>query len=198
MTEGAAYVGTWLTRSRNLPIWSGTNRGENILDGGAFFYGTYETSDRKFMSVGALEPQFYEQFKNILNLKFDQFESDTVKCKEAVNQAFKSKTQREWCDLFEQTDACVYPVLDWETADQHPQNIERKSFVPKHLTDGCVVARPAPKLSRTPAVSSVENEQSTDYLQQVEEIFKDHGLNPNDIEKFSENGAIILPTRSKL
>lgn len=196
MTEGAAYVGAWLARSRDLPIWSG-GRGENMLDGGAFYYGAYETSDGKYMSVGALEPQFYEEFKNILGLDFEQFDSDTEKCRNAIERAFKTKTQREWSDLFELTDACVYPVLDWETADQHPHNIARESFVPKHLTDGSVVARPAPKLSRTPAVSSVEKVQTKDYLQQVQEIFKDHGLS-NDIDALQKVGALILPTQSKL
>lgn len=196
MTEGAAYVGTWLARSRDLPIW-GSGRGENILDGGAFYYGTYETSDGKFMSVGALEQQFYEEFKRILGLEYDQFDSDVEKCRNAVQRAFKTKTQQEWRDLFEQTDACVYPVLDWETADQHPHNIARETFVPKHLTDGCVVARPAPKLSRTPAISTFEKDETNDYVQQVREILKDHGVS-SDIEALHADGALILPTRSKL
>ena len=42
----------------NLPLW-GRPRGENMLDGGAHFYDTYETSDGEYMSVGAIEPQFY-------------------------------------------------------------------------------------------------------------------------------------------
>lgn len=57
MTEGAAYVASWLTRSQKSPVW-GQKRGENLLDTGAFFYDTYETSDKQFMSVGALEPEF--------------------------------------------------------------------------------------------------------------------------------------------
>ena len=44
----------------NLPIW-GKPRGENLLDGGAHFYDTYETSDGEYMSVGAIEPQFYAE-----------------------------------------------------------------------------------------------------------------------------------------
>jgi alpha-methylacyl-CoA racemase len=60
MVEGSAYVASWMFRSRELPIWS-QPRGGNALDGGAFYYDTYETKDGKFMAVGALEPQFYEQ-----------------------------------------------------------------------------------------------------------------------------------------
>ena len=36
------------------------NRGENIVDGGAPYYGTYETADGKYVAVGAIEPQFQE------------------------------------------------------------------------------------------------------------------------------------------
>lgn len=60
MVNGAAYLGSWLYRSQNLPIW-GKERGENILDSGAHFYEVYKTKDGKFLSVGALEPQFYEE-----------------------------------------------------------------------------------------------------------------------------------------
>lgn len=197
MTEGAAYVGSWLTRSRiNLPIW-GAGRGENILDGGAFYYGTYETSDGKYMSVGALEPQFYNEFMRILELEFDQFDPNIDKCREKVQQIFRTKTQHEWSKLFEAVDACVFPVLDWENADQHPHNRARNSFVPKNVTDGDVVPTPAPLLSRTPAVSGVHCE-CQEYTKQIEEIFKDAGLTTDDIKKYQKDGALILPNNSKL
>lgn len=197
MTEGAAYVASWLFRSRDLPIWRG-ERGENLLDGGAFFYRTYETSDGKYMSVGALEPQFYNEFINTLRVDFNQFDLDNEKCAEEIQRIFKTKTQSEWAEIFEGIDACVFPVLDWETADQHPHNSGRKVFVPKNLTDGSVVPAPAPLLTRTPAKSSVVSNESTDYLEQVKAILSDHGLNEKDIVSLHKNGALILPTQSKL
>ncbi len=57
----AAYVGSWLFKSRDLPVWSGAGRGTNWFDGGSHFYETYETKDGRFVAVGALEPQFYAQ-----------------------------------------------------------------------------------------------------------------------------------------
>lgn len=197
MTEGAAYVGSWLFQSRDMPIWRG-KRGENLLDGGAFFYRTYETSDGKYMSVGALEPQFYNEFINVLGVDFNQFDLDNENCAKEIQRIFKTKTQHEWTEIFEGIDACVFPVLDWETADQHRHNSARKAFVPKNLTDGSVVPAPAPLLSRTPATSSVTKNESMDYLQQVTAIFSDHGLNANDIEPMHKSGALILPTQSKL
>lgn len=192
MTEGAAYVGCVLTRSRRSPRWKG-DRGENILDGGAFYYRTYETSDGKFMSVGALEPKFYEIFIKTLGLNIDQFDTDTDKCAKEIQRVFKTKTQREWSEVFEKIDACVFPVLDWQTVDQHPHSIARKAFVPKHSTDGLIVAAPTPLLSRTPPNSSVLNNQSHDYVQQVNDIFREHGLDPDDIDTLQRDGAIIMP-----
>lgn len=198
MSEGAAYVGSWLTQSRNLPIWQG-GRGENVLDGGAFFYGAYETSDGKYMSVGALEPQFYNLFMETLGLDLDQFDPENEKCKEEVQRKFKTKTQSEWSELFEKVDACVFPVVDWENAHQYPHNVARKAFVPKELTDNVIVPAPAPILSRTPAVSSVQrNDSNKDYLKQVEEVFGEIGLKSRDIQQLYEDGVLMLPTNSKL
>ncbi len=62
MVEGSAYLSTWLWTSRSIPgVWGGSTRGSNLLDGGYAPYETYETKDKKFMSVGALEPAFYAQ-----------------------------------------------------------------------------------------------------------------------------------------
>lgn len=150
------------------------------------------------MSVGALEPQFYSELMRVLELDIDQTDSNTEECRKKVQHVFKTKTQDEWSNLFENVDACVFPVLDWENADQHPHNIARNSFVPKTIADGIVVPKPAPVLSRTPAISGVENDDSLDYFKQVEEIFKDAGLKMADIKRYHKDGALILPTNSKL
>ena len=58
--EGAAYVGSFMWKARSIGLWN-RPRGENMLDSGAPFYDTYRTADGKYMAVGAIEPQFYEQ-----------------------------------------------------------------------------------------------------------------------------------------
>ena len=57
--EGVSYLSSFLHRSKDMFLWMG-ERGTNVLDSGAPFYDTYETKDGKFVSVGALEPQFYK------------------------------------------------------------------------------------------------------------------------------------------
>uniref|UniRef100_A0AAX7TJL7 Alpha-methylacyl-CoA racemase n=1 Tax=Astatotilapia calliptera TaxID=8154 RepID=A0AAX7TJL7_ASTCA len=53
-------MGSFLWKSRSIGLWN-RSRGENMLDSGAPFYDTYQTSDGQFMAVGAIEPQFYKQ-----------------------------------------------------------------------------------------------------------------------------------------
>eukprot|EP00088_Acartia_fossae_P070410 TRINITY_DN9426_c0_g1_i3.p1 TRINITY_DN9426_c0_g1~~TRINITY_DN9426_c0_g1_i3.p1 ORF type:complete len:377 (-),score=73.00 TRINITY_DN9426_c0_g1_i3:244-1374(-) len=147
MVEGAAYVGSWLYASKEMNIW-GNPRGQNFLDSGVHFYETYKTADDKYMAVGALEPQFYSVFLDKLGLtdeELPQFgEPDEMKAKLAG--IFATKTQDEWSKIFDGSDACVTPVLDTEQAAQHYHNVDRKSFLPGGMP------RPAPILSRTPAI----------------------------------------------
>ena len=58
MVEGAAYLGSWVFKTQDTPIF-GNPRGENLLDSGAHNYDTFRTKDGMFMAVGSLEPQFY-------------------------------------------------------------------------------------------------------------------------------------------
>lgn len=196
MSEGAAYVGSWLTQSQNLPIW-GQERGKNLLDGGTFFYNTYETKDGKYMSVGALEPQFFAIFAKTLGLgDVNQFDEDTDGLTKRVQELFRAKTQEEWTKLFEHTDSCVYPVLDWKEAHLYQHNKERGAFVDQAKTDGMVVAAPAPKLSRTPAVSRVL--RCGDYVTEAQDIFKELNLSNEEVRSLCDDGVVILPTDAKL
>lgn len=200
MSEGAAYVGSWLMRSQSLPIWQGPH-GKNMLDGGAFFYGTYETSDGKYMSVGALESQFFEEFVRILGVQdvCQQFDNDTDRWRREIGAIFKTKTQQEWTKLFEDIDACVFPVLDWSEADRHPHNMARENFVPRSQCADVVVPQPAPKLSRTPAVSGATAKRTNDdYFQQSVEILKEIGIDASEVKQLCAEGAINLPHFAKL
>lgn len=188
MTEGASYVASWLMRSRQLPIWSSV-RGDNVLDGGAFFYDTYETKDGKYMSVGAIEPQFFKEFIDGLGLEIEQF-GDNDAAKQQVAKIFKTKTQKDWTDIFEDTDACVFPVVEWQNAKFHRQNQSRGSFV-QDAND--VIPTPAPLLSRTPAKSSVLKEQCDQAS--IENLLKEIGVQKDEIKKLCDEGALILDSK---
>lgn len=153
MVQGTGYLGSWLYRSQNLPIW-GKERGKNFLDSGAHFYEVYETKDNKYMAVGALEIQFYNNLLVGLGLNEDDAPhlESFEKNKELFTKIFKTKTQKEWCDVFENVDACVTPVLSLEEAYSNKHNRDRESFVKTKYNE--IIPKPAPLLSHTPGESS--------------------------------------------
>ncbi|HEX5199029.1 MAG TPA: CaiB/BaiF CoA-transferase family protein [Actinoplanes sp.] len=128
-------------------------RGANLLDGGAPFYDTYETSDGGFVAVGALEPPFYAALLDGLGLaeadlpgQLDRDRWPALRARFA--DVFATRTRDEWAAVFAGTDACVAPVLSPTEAPAHPHNRARKTFVE---VDGLAQPAPAPRFGRTPA-----------------------------------------------
>ncbi|MCW2629090.1 CaiB/BaiF CoA-transferase family protein [Mycobacterium sp.] len=124
-----------------------------MLDGGAPFYRTYETSDAKYMAVGAIEPQFFAQLLAGLGLSAsdvpNQFNASAFPEVHTLFAAkFASKTRDEWTEIFAGTDACVTPVLTWTEAAQNEHLRARSTMV---QANGVDQAAPAPRFSRTPS-----------------------------------------------
>ncbi|MDF1708988.1 MAG: CaiB/BaiF CoA-transferase family protein [Paracoccaceae bacterium] len=138
----------WLALGR----W-GQGREANLLDGGAPFYRCYATKDGRALSVGPLEPQFFAELVTLAGLpeahRADQNDPATWPARRALYaQVFARKTRDEWMAIFEGTDACVAPVLDWDEVEHHPHNAARGTFL---RVDGVMQAAPAPRFDRTPA-----------------------------------------------
>ena len=124
-----------------------------MLDGGAPFYRSYETSDGEYMAVGSIEPQFFARLLAGLGLSADevpnQFDLGQYDEMGAIFAArFASRTRAEWTGVFAGTDACVTPVLGWTEAAGNEHLNARATVV---TVDGVVQAAPAPRFSRTPA-----------------------------------------------
>ena len=125
-------------------------RAANLLDGGVPFYDIYETSDGKHMSVGALEPQFFDALVTILGVKetcpgqIDLGRYDEMR--QIFTDTFASKSQAEWIEIFEGTDACVAGIVPISEAVRHPHLVARGTFVER---DGLTQPMPAPRFSRT-------------------------------------------------
>ena len=126
-------------------------RAANLLDGGMPFYDLYETSDGRHMSVGPLEPQFYEEFVKRLGIESapDRYDFEQLdELRRLITEAFAARTQAEWTEVFEGTDACVAPVLTLSEAAEHPHMLAREVFVEN---EGVRQPAPAPRFSRTTA-----------------------------------------------
>lgn len=151
MVDGAALLSTFLRGWMERGDWV-DDRGVNVLDGAAPYYGTYETSDGKFIAVGAVEPKFYAEFLSHLNIDVDpavqQDRSTWAATRAKIGRAIRQRTQEEWCAIFDDAEACVAPVLSMREAPDHPHNRFRSTFVD---VDGYPQPAAAPRFSRTPA-----------------------------------------------
>ena len=141
-------IHTWFAQQS----WT-TQRESNLLDGGAPFYRCYETADDKYLSVGPLEPHFFADMVKLSGLPeaeiTTQYQQEQWPDKRETYQTlFKTKTRKQWMEIFEGTDACVAPVLDFNEVENHPHNSERKNFI---RVDNVLQAAPAPRFDRTPA-----------------------------------------------
>ena len=150
MTDGTASLLSPFFGLMAMNMWT-TDRFSNRLDGGAFYYGSYECSDGKYISIGSLEPQFYALLLEKAEITDPEFQEQLDEAawpakREKLNQLFKTRTRQQWCDIMEGTDVCFAPVLDLKEAPTHPHNIKRKTFVE---LEGVVQPAPAPRFSRT-------------------------------------------------
>ncbi|CAH1984312.1 unnamed protein product [Acanthoscelides obtectus] len=195
MVHGSAYLGSWLFRSQNLPIW-GNRPGENILDSGAHFYQVYRTKDDKHLAVGALEPQFYADLLKGLGLTEQQAPQfgDFDELKTLFGDIFKQKTREEWEDIFSELDACVTPVLELDEAPKHAHNSLQGTF---SETEGKIVPNPAPKLSRT-AGRSMGMEKLARRGEHTREVLAELGFSLQEIKKLEDSKSIECYSGSKL
>lgn len=150
MVEGASLLMAVFHTLRANGLWN-EQRGANLLDGGAHFYSVFETKDGKFVSIGSIEGQFMAELIKRLGLHSKWLEnhlnpSAWPELKTEMAALFLTKTQDEWSDLLEGTDACFAPVLPFWEAHLHPHNRHRQSFIE---VDGVIQPGPAPKFSRT-------------------------------------------------
>ncbi|GAA5210909.1 CaiB/BaiF CoA transferase family protein [Streptomyces thinghirensis] len=145
---GALLQLTWSLRGSGR--WS-DERGVNLIDGGAPFYDTYECADGRYVAVGAIEPQFYAQLLEGLELADqelpDRDDPDNWPLlSKRFAAAFASRTRDEWSAVFAGTDACVTPVLRFDEVAAHPHAASRGAVIE---LDGVAQAAPAPRFSRT-------------------------------------------------
>ncbi|MCM8556574.1 CaiB/BaiF CoA transferase family protein [Sphingomicrobium sediminis] len=134
MSEGAALLGSFLYGLKNLGLWT-DEREASLLNGGMALYGTYRCSDGKYLSVGAIEPQFVKSFLSGIGLSEDPLFINILDPElwedqaEAVAERIGAEPRSHWLSVFDGKDACVAPVLKMSKAAQHPHHAARGAFV---------------------------------------------------------------------
>ena len=187
MTDGTAVLTSVIWGLHADGLWE-DERGVNLLDGGAHFYDSYETQDRKYVSIGSIEPKFYALLLEKTGLTDDpDFAAQLDKTKwpalsEKLTALFKTKTRDEWCEIMEGTDICFAPVLSLSEAPNHPHNAVRETFVE---VGGAVQPAPAPRFSVTQAEPPRQSPQVGD---DTASVLKDLGHDSAQIEQLISNG----------
>jgi len=138
MVDGAALLSalTWSLRAAGM--WK-DERGVNLLDGGAAYYGVYQCSDGAWVAVGALEPRFFAVLKERMGLECGQHDPGL---RDELSARFRQHPRPYWCDLLQFSDACFAPVLSMAEAPAHPHNAARATFA---TIGGIVQPAPAPR-----------------------------------------------------
>ena len=188
MTDGTASLLSPFFGLMAMDMWT-TDRQANKLDGGAHYYGSYECSDGKYISIGSIEPQFYALLLEKCEIEDKEFlaqqdQNAWPQLKEKLVKLFLTKTRSEWSDLMEGTDVCFAPVLDLGEAPSHPHNVARDTYVE---FDGVTQPAPAPRFSRTP--SQIKSSAAM-VGEHSEQILADWGYSENDIEQLRAAKAI--------
>jgi alpha-methylacyl-CoA racemase len=189
MTDGSALLMNAVFGMMNTGQWK-HERGTNLLDGGAHFYGTYQTQDGKHISIGSIEPQFYELLLEKTGLGADSdlprqmSRDDWPMLKDKLTNIFLGKTRDEWDAIMLGTDICYAPVLTLQEAAAQKHNQERGTFA---TVDGLIQAAPAPRFSRTePELSTPATAPGSD----SEQVLRDLGLGDDEIKTLLDSGAV--------
>jgi alpha-methylacyl-CoA racemase len=189
MVDGVAALTTSHHALRHGGLWA-DQRGRNLLDSGAAFYEVYECADGKFVSVGAIEPEFYAELVRLTGFRagrtdaerFARGSGDEEKLEWAA--LFKTRTRDEWAALAFSADACLAPVLDWAEAPAHPQLRARGTFIEP---GGVTQPAPAPRFSRSRAEVRARPPVNGEH---ANEILAEAGLADDAIGALRAIGAI--------
>jgi alpha-methylacyl-CoA racemase len=191
MSDGSALLMASLYGLKAAGGWK-PERGTNLLDGGAPFYGTYRCADGKYLAVGPIEPQFFARLVAALGLDAallgEQFdEAAWPRHRSLLAEAFLARGRDEWVARLEGVDACVAPVLDLDEAPRHPHHLARGTFV---TLEGVVQPAPAPRFSRSVAeVQGPPPELGAD----TDAVLSDWGFSLERIAGLRASGAVPLP-----
>ncbi len=188
MVDGAAILMAMIHGMRQAGMWR-EERASNLIDTGAHFYDTFETADGKYVSIGAIEPQFYAELLEKTGLAGEELPRQGERehwpaMTERLEKIFKTKTRAQWCEIMEGSDVCFAPVLEMSEAPSHPHIRARQTFVEYA---GKVHPAPAPRFSRTPPEIAIPPAHAG---QHTDAALADWGIAAGEIAKLRAAGAV--------
>ncbi len=151
MVDGAGALMAMFHSLRTVGAFT-PERGTGMLDGGAHFYDVFRTKDDRWVSIGAIEPQFYAELCDRLELDDDLRQSEMAadrwpELKEKVAAVVARHTRDELDAIFEGSDACYAPVLELGEVHEHEHMAARGALVD---VNGERQPAPAPRFDGAP------------------------------------------------
>jgi alpha-methylacyl-CoA racemase len=84
-----------------------------LLTGGLACYRVYPTADGRHLTLGALEPRFFERLCELVarpELSERQFDGDQEALASELASIFSTRSLNDWLRIFDREDVCVGPV----------------------------------------------------------------------------------------
>ena len=168
MIDGVTAMSGLMHQMRSNGSWV-DQADQNFFSNSSPFYEVFECADGLYISLGAIEPQFYAQLLQLLKLddvdpalQYDARQWPQLK--QRVADTIQQKTRADWQSLLEGTDVCFAPVLSLTEAADHPHNKSRGLFVD---VNGQTQPAPAPRFSRSPLRKPSPGAQCGEHTQEV-------------------------------
>lgn len=149
MVDGTFSIGTFPRLLMGSPMWD-SPRGENTLDGGAPYYGVYECKEPgTYVALGSLEDKFFSELLKGIGLteaeivpekgmkRVDKKSWDFMRG--VFEKKFRERTRQEWEKIFDGTDACVTPVLEF--GEMRKQGYEARPIVGLETSPGMMAGK---------------------------------------------------------
>ncbi len=189
MVDGASLLMAMFHGRRLNGTWR-DERGTNYIDSGAPYYDVYETKDKKYVAVGAIEAKFHRELFARLGLDLDAIPSPLARVdwpllRTRLEEVFRTRTRDEWTALLQGTDSCYAPVLALGEVAHDPHHQARNSFV---TVEGVTQPAPAPRFSRTREEITRRPPLSGEHSS---EVLRDWGFNGDEVASLLASGAIV-------
>ena len=146
-------------------------RGTGLLNGGAARYGVYRTSDGRYLSVGALEPQFLNRLAEAAGLEVRPGAEGDADLRGQLTRIIAAKTRDEWERVLAGHDCCCEPVLELDEVPEHALHRERGVFfeIPDEDAPGTLQVR-------TPLGMPEGRRRAPKLGEHNDEVFREYGV----------------------
>ena len=129
-TRRSIYLDISITESilswQYIPLLTGFDaRAESILNGGAACYNIYQCADDRFISLGAIEPTFWQNFckaiqkNDWIDRQFENMPQHTLISE--VAELIRAQSLDYWNELLDDVDCCYAPLLTPDQLATNPQ-----------------------------------------------------------------------------